>query len=110
MGAGEKLPAYVARTKVDGVSCDAAVPLEFIRRELSGKAVVQGNLDPLLLATGGSEMERQVQKILAALAHKPFVFNLGHGILPQTSPQTVAWLVELVRKESAREGSVHEGR
>jgi uroporphyrinogen decarboxylase len=110
MGAGERLPAYVARTKVDGVSCDAATPLDFIRHELSGKAVVQGNLDPLLLASGGSEMERQVEKILAALAHKPFVFNLGHGILPQTSPQTVARLVKLVRKESTRKRSVHEGR
>jgi uroporphyrinogen decarboxylase len=97
MGAGASLPDYVARTKVDGVSCDATVSLDFIRGELSGKVVVQGNLDPLLLVAGGLEMQHQTKKILAALANRPFIFNLGHGILPQTSPANVARLVKLVR-------------
>jgi uroporphyrinogen decarboxylase len=97
MGAGASLPGYVARTEVDGVSCDAAVPLDFIETELAGKVVVQGNLDPLLLVAGGLEMEHQAEEILAALANKPFIFNLGHGILPQTSPANVARLVKLVR-------------
>jgi uroporphyrinogen decarboxylase len=97
MGAGAGLPGYVAGTKVDGVSCDTAVPLDFIKGELSGKTVVQGNLDPLLLVAGGPEMEHQAEKILAALANSPFIFNLGHGILPQTSPANVARLVKLVR-------------
>ena len=98
LGAGANLPAYVAETGVDGVSCDTTVPLDFIARELSGKVVVQGNLDPLLLVAGGLEMERQAVKILAALANDPFIFNLGHGILPQTPPQNVARLVTLVRE------------
>jgi uroporphyrinogen decarboxylase len=98
LGAGENIPAYVAQSGVDGVSCDTAVPLDFISRELSGKVVVQGNLDPLLLVAGGVEMERQAVKILAALASKPFIFNLGHGVLPQTPPHHVARLVKLIRE------------
>jgi uroporphyrinogen decarboxylase len=98
LGAGASIPAYVAQSGVDGVSCDATVPLDFISRELSGRVVVQGNLDPLLLVAGGLEMERQATKILAALASKPFIFNLGHGVLPQTSPQSVARLVKLIRE------------
>jgi uroporphyrinogen decarboxylase len=65
--------------------------------ELSGKAVVQGNLDPLLLVAGGEGMERRVAEILTALSGKPFIFNLGHGIVPQTPPENVARLVNLVR-------------
>jgi len=98
MSAGANLLAYVIETGVNGVSCDATMPLDFISRELSNRVVVQGNLDPLLLVAGGLEMERQTVRILAALANNPFIFNLGHGILPQTPPQNVAWLVKLVRE------------
>jgi uroporphyrinogen decarboxylase len=97
-GAGVQTPGYVASTGVDGVGCDTAMPLDFITRELTGKAVVQGNLDPLLLVAGGAAMERRVAEILTALSGKPFIFNLGHGVVPQTPPENVARLVELVRK------------
>jgi uroporphyrinogen decarboxylase len=98
LGAGAALPAYVSATGVDGIGCDATVPVDFISRELSGRVVVQGNLDPLLLLAGGVEMERQAEKIVAALGGKPFIFNLGHGILPQTPPENVARLVRLIRE------------
>jgi uroporphyrinogen decarboxylase len=52
----------------------------------------------LLLVAGGDAMERRVAEILTALSGKPFIFNLGHGIVPQTPPENVARLVELVRK------------
>lgn len=96
--AGKNLAAYVAETGADGVGCDAAVQLDVMAHELSKRAVVQGNLDPALLVAGGLEMERQVEKILSALADKRFIFNLGHGILPQTPPQNVMRLVRLVRE------------
>jgi uroporphyrinogen decarboxylase len=73
------------------------MPLEFVERELSGHTVVQGNLDPLLLVTGGQALEQRVGEILAVLSHKPFIFNLGHGIVPATPPENVAHLVALVR-------------
>jgi uroporphyrinogen decarboxylase len=97
-GAGAQTPAFVAETGVDGVSCDTAMPLDFVARELSGATVVQGNLDPLLLVAGGAALERRVAEIKAALAGKPFIFNLGHGIVPETPPEHVARLVDLVRR------------
>jgi len=96
-GAGVQMRSYVAGTGVDGVSCDTALPLDLVARELSGRTVVQGNLDPLLLVAGGAALERRTAEILTALAGKPFIFNLGHGIVPQTPPENVAQLVALVR-------------
>jgi uroporphyrinogen decarboxylase len=98
MGAGSQLGRYAAATGVDGVSCDTATPVELMARELAGKVVVQGNLDPLLLVSGGERMKRQARKIVRALAGRPFIFNLGHGVLPQTPPEHVAQLVRLVRE------------
>ena len=91
------LERFAAETGVDGVSCDTSMPLEFIAGELSPQTVVQGNLDPLLLVTGGAALERRVAETLAALSRRPYVFNLGHGIVPETPPENVARLVELVR-------------
>jgi uroporphyrinogen decarboxylase len=59
--------------------------------------VVQGNLDPLLLVTGGDALDRRVDEIRAAMKGLPFVFNLGHGIVPDTPPDHVARLVERLR-------------
>jgi uroporphyrinogen decarboxylase len=98
MGTGSNLSRYVSETGVDGVSCDTATPLDVMKGELAGKVVVQGNLDPLLLASGGQRMKRQARKILKVLAGRPFIFNLGHGVLPQTPPEHVAQLVALVRE------------
>jgi uroporphyrinogen decarboxylase len=98
MGTGRNLGRYVTATSVDGVSCDTATPLAFMAQELAGRVVVQGNLDPLLLASGGEMMKRQALKILQALEGHPFIFNLGHGVLPQTPPEHVARLVKLVRE------------
>jgi uroporphyrinogen decarboxylase len=96
-GAGARALGYAAETGVDGVGCDTAMPLAFMAGELSRKKVVQGNLDPLLLVAGGEAMEHRVAEILAAMTGKRFIFNLGHGIVPQTPPENVARLVELVR-------------
>jgi uroporphyrinogen decarboxylase len=97
-GAGMSAFEFVRETGVDGISCDTSMPLPFIRAQLSGKTVVQGNLDPLLLVAGGPALERRVKETLEALAMNPFIFNLGHGIVPETPPTHVAELVRLVRK------------
>jgi uroporphyrinogen decarboxylase len=97
-GAGAQAVDYVRNTGVDGVGCDTAMPLAVMAGPLADAAVVQGNLDPLLLVAGGEAMARRVAAILAALSGKRFIFNLGHGIVPQTPPENVARLVDLVRK------------
>jgi uroporphyrinogen decarboxylase len=97
-GAGSQSFAFAEATGVDGVSCDTAMPLAEIKRVLSGKTVVQGNLDPLLLVAGGDAMDRRIDEICASLAMNPFIFNLGHGIIPQTPPEHVARAVKRIRE------------
>lgn len=96
--AGVHARRYVEVTGVDGIGCDTTMPLAELRRRLDGLPIVlQGNLDPLLLVAGGATMESRVREILAETAGAPFIFNLGHGIVPQTPPEHVAKLVEFVR-------------
>ena len=101
-GAGLKLASYVAATGVDGVSCDTSIPLAVMRDELNMRVTVQGNLDPLLLVIGGAALAARVREILGALSSRRFIFNLGHGILPETPPETVAALVDLVRGQRSQ--------
>ncbi len=95
-GAGQKAQRYIVETGVDGIGCDTAMPLTLMR-ELGPHAVVQGNLDPLLLVSGGAAMAKRAGEIKRALAGQPHIFNLGHGIVPETPPEHVAELVKLVR-------------
>jgi len=96
-GAGSRTFTYVRETGVDAVGCDTAMPIGEIKASLSGKTVVQGNLDPLLLVSGGRALDQRVDELLAALSPNPYIFNLGHGIVPQTPPENVGRLVERVR-------------
>jgi uroporphyrinogen decarboxylase len=89
---------YADRTHVTALGCDTAAPLDLMAH-LQDKLPVQGNLDPLLLLAGGGAMERRARKILEHLSPKPFIFNLGHGILPETPIENVEKLVSLVKAE-----------
>ena len=95
--AGGLYERFVAETGVDAVSLDSGVPLAFARDVLQPRCAVQGNLDNQLLVTGGAAMEAEVTRILDTLGHGPFVFNLGHGIIPQTPPENVARVAEMVK-------------
>ena len=96
-GAGVAYRDYAYATGVDVVGIDSAVPLSWAAEVLQSSVAVQGNLDPIALMVGGDAMLQGAGEILSELAHGPFVFNLGHGILPATPPEHVAELVELVR-------------
>ncbi|HEV3174696.1 MAG TPA: uroporphyrinogen decarboxylase [Stellaceae bacterium] len=100
-GAGVLYEAYTEDSGVDAVSLDSAVPLAWAREHLQARHTVQGNLDPVLLLTGGPAMAAAVRGIVTALRGRPFVFNLGHGILPETPPEHVTALVEHVRGGAA---------
>jgi uroporphyrinogen decarboxylase len=98
-GAGEKIGAYAAATGVQGIGCDTGMSVEHMAELARARnVVVQGNLDPMLLVAGGEEMELQISGLLRGLAGVPYIFNLGHGIVPETPPENVGRLVELVRK------------
>lgn len=96
-GAGARSFAYVEATGVDGVSCDTSMALADIRTGLSGRTVVQGNLDPLLLVAGGEALDQRIDEICRMLAVNPFIFNLGHGIVPETPPEHVERAVKRIR-------------
>jgi uroporphyrinogen decarboxylase len=97
-GAAALLPEFAAGTGVDAVGLDSAVPLEFATRTLPQGLCVQGNLDPLRLVVGGAQMETEARRIIAALADRPHIFNLGHGIVPETPVENVARLIDIVRE------------
>ena len=99
-GAGLNMMNYALETGVDAVGLDTTVPLDWAAREIQTRRAVQGNLDPVLLRTGGSRMVAAIRDILASLAMGPFVFNLGHGVLPDTPVENVALLAETVRSWS----------
>ena len=100
-GSGPLAERYAAKTTIDAVGCDTSLPVGWIRSALQTRLPVQGNLDPVLLAAGGPALETRVRWILETLGQGPFIFNLGHGILPETPIEHVERLVALVKGAAA---------
>ena len=96
-GASALLPAYVDRTCVDAVSIDWAAEPALIRAQVQSKVAVQGNLDPLALIAGGAALDAAVDEVLVNYGRGRLIFNLGHGILPETPIAHVAQMVKRVR-------------
>ncbi len=97
-GAGRSIPHYVDATGVDAVSLETAIDRQFAREQIQCRVPVQGNLDPEALRTGGETLDRAVDEVLAAFAGGPFIFNLGHGILPDTPVEHVERMLARVRR------------
>jgi uroporphyrinogen decarboxylase len=100
-GAGTKLPHYLDAVSVDAVGLDWMTELSFAREQIQPRRTIQGNLDPLALLAGGAALDRATDAILEAFGQGPFVFNLGHGILPDTPIAHVERLVARVRGGAA---------
>jgi len=83
-GAGASLGAYVDQVPVNAVSIDWMAEPSFVRERIQSRIAVQGNLDPLALLAGGAALDRAVDDVLTNFAAGPLIFNLGHGILPET--------------------------
>lgn len=96
-GAGGKLAAYARETGVDAIGLDETVDPVWADAALPAGMPVQGNLDPLALIAGGAELAAAVDRIRAAFANRPHVFNLGHGIQQDTPVEHVAELLARVR-------------
>jgi len=96
-GAGALYEDYRQKTGVDALGLDWTVPHGAARR-LQSAGAVQGNLDPLRLVAGGRALDEGIASILAGLGGGPLVFNLGHGIVPETPVAHVERMVEQVRK------------
>jgi uroporphyrinogen decarboxylase len=97
-GIGAGLLRYVEDVPIDAVGLDWTADLAFVRDQIQWRVPVQGNLDPLALLAGGAALDRGVDNILAAFSERPFIFNLGHGILPQTPIAHVEQMLARVRR------------
>ena len=95
-GAGVLHERYLSETGVDGIGIDTAVPLGYAHRTLQPHGTVQGNLDPVLLMVGGAALEEAVRELRQSLGRGPYIFNLGHGVLPETPPENVQALARLM--------------
>ena len=96
-GAAGMIGEYVAATGVDALGLDYAMPVGFAGKLLPEGLPVQGNLDPIRLLAGGAQMERRIDEIVEGFADRPHIFNLGHGILPETPIAHVEQLVACVK-------------
>jgi uroporphyrinogen decarboxylase len=97
-GAGGKLPAYARETGADAIGLDETVDPVWAHANLPEGLPVQGNLDPLALIAGGEELDAAATRVLEALADRPHIFNLGHGILQDTPIAHVERLLAHVRR------------
>jgi uroporphyrinogen decarboxylase len=101
-GAGTELGRYLADVAVDAVGLDWMMELAFARDQIQRQRPIQGNLDPLALMVGGEALDCAIDAILEAFGRGPFIFNLGHGVLPDTPTANVERLVARVRGAAAR--------
>jgi uroporphyrinogen decarboxylase len=97
-GAGTSLVSYVDHVPFDAIGLDWMINRKFAREEIQSRRPVQGNLDPVALLAGGVSLDREVDAVLASFSERPFIFNLGHGILPETPIGHVERMVARVRK------------
>jgi uroporphyrinogen decarboxylase len=97
-GAGSRLKRYLDAVGVDAVGLDWTVDLAFARDEVQSRKPVQGNLDPVVLLVGGDALDRAIDRIMDNFTAGPFIFNLGHGVLPGTPVAHVERLVTRVRQ------------
>jgi uroporphyrinogen decarboxylase len=97
-GIGSRLVELAGAAGADVIGLDWAVDLEFAAASIQRHWPVQGNLDPLALLAGGAALDTAVDDIIAALGGGPLIFNLGHGVLPETPIAHVQRLVDRVRR------------
>jgi uroporphyrinogen decarboxylase len=97
-GAGASLVGYVENVPFDAIGLDWTIDRKFARKEIQSRRPVQGNLDPMALLAGGAALDREVDAVLQSFSDGPFIFNLGHGVLPETPISHVEQMVARIRK------------
>jgi uroporphyrinogen decarboxylase len=97
-GAGVHYPLVAAEAGADGLALDTTVPTAWAAEHMPLRPTLQGNLDPVQLVAGGAGLDAAVDRIVGDFAGRPHVFNLGHGVVPQTDPAHVAQVVRRLRE------------
>jgi len=96
-GAGAHIGRYARETGITALSVDTQTPATFAREQAPANMPLQGNLDPQLLVAGGKVLEQGARHVVESFRSGPHIFNLGHGITPNASPENVADLVQIVK-------------
>ena len=104
-GAGTNIGHIHAQVGADGLSLDTGTSLELVSAWFPRQVCLQGNLDPIDLLVGGEPMLERARGLIAAAQGRPWIFNLGHGVLPQTDPEQVAALAALIKGSLALKSS-----
>jgi uroporphyrinogen decarboxylase len=95
-GAGALVENYARAVPVEGVALDTQASADLGRRLQEGGKTIQGALDNLLLRAGGPALDARVEGLLAQWSGGPYIFNLGHGVMPDTPIEHIARVVERV--------------
>ncbi len=96
-GAGGGYVKFANAGVFDGLALDSAVPADWARDNLQTKLAVQGNLDPMMMITGGDLLVSETQRLLDILGGGPYIFNLGHGITPEGKPENIEKMLKVIR-------------
>ena len=95
---GEGIIEFADEIKPNCLAIDHLTDIEFVHKSLSKNIVLQGNIDPICLVHGGKRLEREVDHIINLMADRPYIFNLGHGILPNTPEENVERIISYIRR------------
>jgi len=97
-GIGENYIDFCSTVKPDCISIDYDVDPEWIKKKING-IPIQGGLDPKILLRGKEEIKKNTEKYLNIFKDYPYIFNLGHGVLPEIKPETIEYIIQLVRNK-----------
>ena len=96
-GIGEGLINYANEVETNCIAIDQNTDPLWANNALPVNMAIQGNLDPLCLVSGGQKMKDEINRIIDCFGDRPHIFNLGHGVVPQTPPEHVQDLIDFVR-------------
>ena len=99
-GIGEGLIDYANEVETNCIAIDQNTDPLWANRVLPSDMAIQGNLDPLCLVTGGQQMKDEISRIIDCFSDRPHIFNLGHGVVPQTPPEHIQDLIDFIRAKS----------
>ena len=97
-GIGENYVDFCSMVKPDCISIDYEVDPKWIKEKLNGLPI-QGGLDPKILLTDKEKIKKSTENYLNIFKDYPYIFNLGHGVLPEIKPETIEYIIQLVRNK-----------
>ena len=101
-GIGEGLINYANEVETNCIAIDQHTDPLWANRALPLNMTIQGNLDPLCLVKGGQQMKDEISRIIDCFGDRPHIFNLGHGVVPQTPPEHIQDLVDFIRIKTGK--------